>query len=273
MKILFPLRFLPVLVLSLTIVGSAQVSVIGELSQDRDTQLGEVYSGTIMIRNDSNEPQEAKIYQTDYLFYSNGTNSYGEPGSHPRSNAPWVTFSPSFVTIPPQGTTTVNYNVTVPASTPERPLVGSYWSMLMVEGIPKGSPESSGARDKKAEMGITQTIRYGIQIASHIMNTGVRKIEFNDPKLVANDKGGKTFQIDIENIGDIGIRPEVYLELFDASGVSQGKFPGIRYRIYPGTSVRESIDVSAAPKGKYKALVVVDAGGDDIFGAQYDLEF
>jgi len=273
MKILPPMRFLPMLALFLTGFSYAQVSVIGELSQDRDTQPGESYSGTIMIKNDSNEPQEAKIYQTDYLFFSNGTNSYGEPGSHPRSNAPWVTFSPSFVTIPPQSTVTVNYTVIIPPNTTERTLIGSYWSMLMVEGIPKGSPESSGARDKKAEMGIMQMIRYGIQIASHIANTGTCKIEFKNPKLVANDKGGSVFQIDIENIGDLGIRPDVYLELFDEKGVSQGKFPGIRYRIYPGTSVRESIDVSAAPKGKYKALVVVDAGGDDIFGAQYDLQF
>src|SRR3989304_3350757 len=268
-----PTKVLPVLLLFATGTAAAQVSVIGELSQDRETGPGETYSGTITIKNDSNEPQEAKVYQTDYLFFSDGTNRYGEPGSHPRSNAPWITFSPSFVTVPPQSTVIVSYTVAVPANTTGKTLIGSYWSMLMIEGIPKGSPESSGARDKKAEMGIMQMIRYGIQIASHIANTGTRKIEFKNPKLVANDKGGSTFQIDIENIGDLGIRPDVYLELFDEKGVSQGKFPGIRYRIYPGTSVRESIDVSAAPKGKYKALVVVDAGGDDIFGAQYDLQF
>ena len=273
MKILRTMSLLPILVLLSAGASRAQVSVIGELSQDRETRPGETYSGTIMVRNDSQEPQEAKVYQTDYLFYSNGTNSYGEPGSHPRSNASWITFSPSFVTIPPQSTVTVNYTVAVPADTRDRTLVGSYWSMLMVEGIPKGSPESSGARNKKAEMGIMQMIRYGIQVASHIANTGTRKVKFNDPKLVRNEKGGRIFQVDIENTGELGFRPEVYLELFDDKGVSMGKFQGIRYRIYPGTSVRESIDVSSVKKGKYKALVVVDAGGDDIFGAQYDLQF
>ncbi len=248
----------------------AQVSVIGELSQDREVRPGDSYSGTINIKNDSNEPQEAKMYQTDYLFYSNGTNSYGDPGSHPRSNAKWVTFSPAFVTIPPQSTVTVNFEVSIPR---DSSLMGSYWSMLMVEGIPKGSPESSGARDKKAEMGIMQTIRYGIQIASHIANTGIRKIEFKDPKVVVTEKGARVFQFDVENTGDLGIRPEVYLELFNDQGISLGKFQGARYRIYPGTSVRETIDLSSVAKGSYKALVVVDAGGDDIFGAQYNLQF
>ncbi len=273
MKIPSLTRFLAAFLLFLTMIGSAQVSIIGELSQDRDTRPGETYSGTIMIRNDSNESNEAKIYRTDYLFSSDGMNSYGEPGSHPRSNGSWITFSPSFVTVPPQSTVSVSYTVTVPANTDERSLIGSYWSMLMIEGVPKGSPESSGARDKKAEMGIMQTIRYGVQIASHMANTGTCSIKFNEPRLTAGGKGGRIFQVDIENTGETGIRPEVYLELFDPRGVSRGRFPGIKYRIYPGTSVRESIDVSAVTKGKYKALIVVDAGGEDIFGAQYDLEF
>jgi hypothetical protein len=265
--------FLLALFLIVTWTASAQVSVIGELSQDRDVEPGETYSGTIVIKNDSNEPQEAKVYQTDYLFFSDGTNKYGEPGSHPRSNAPWVTFSPSFVTVPPQSTVTVSYSIAVPANTAGRTLIGSYWSMLMIEGIPKGSPESSGARAKKAEMGIMQTIRYGIQIASHIRNTGKRLVAFNDPKLVVDEKGKRIFQVTIENTGELGFRPEVYLELFNERGISQGKFPGVRYRLYPGTSVRESIDVSSVPQGKYKALVVVDAGGDEILGAQYELQF
>ena len=69
-----------------------QISVIGELSQDKEARTGEKYEGMILVKNDSNTPQEVKVYQTDYLFFSNGVNNYGEPGSHPRSNAPWVTF-------------------------------------------------------------------------------------------------------------------------------------------------------------------------------------
>ncbi|MGH2566987.1 MAG: hypothetical protein ACRDGA_01510, partial [Bacteroidota bacterium] len=142
-------------------------------------------------------------------------------------------------------------------------------SMLMVEGIPTGSPESSAKRN---QMGILQTIRYGIQIATTIANSGARKIRFVDRKLVTNEKGERILQVDIENTGDLLMRPEMYVELFDERGTSLGKFRGASYRIYPGTSVRQSIDLTAIPKGSYKALVVVDAGGDDVFGAQYTLQ-
>ncbi len=248
-----------------------QISVIGELSQDKEARTGETYEGVILVKNDSNAPQEVKVYQTDYLFFSNGVNNYGEPGSHPRSNAAWVTFSPSFLTVPPQATIPINYIVQVPKDSGARKLTGTYWSMMMIEGIPKGSPESSGAR--RAEMGITQTIRYGIQIATHVAKTGTRKIDVKDAKIVTKEDGARAFQFDLENTGDIGLRPDVTLELFNDKGASIGTFPGVRYRTYPGTSVRQSIDVTKVPRGTYKALVIVDAGADEISAWEYPVKF
>ncbi len=261
-----------VFVMLLAATLTAQVSVVGELSQDKDVKPGESYSGIIKVRNDTNEPQEAKVYQTDYSFQCDGSNNYGDPGTLPRSNAKWIAFSPSFLTIPPLATMSVNYTVTVPKDMPSDTLVGTYWSMLMVEGIQKGSAESSvPQKDKKAQMGIMQTIRYGIQIATSIANTGQKKIEFLAVGL--DTTGGKrSLRIDIKNTGDNGMRPDVTLELFDQQGTQVGKFTGVKYRIYPGTSVRQSIDVGSVPHGTYKALVVVDAGGDDIFGGQYTLK-
>ncbi len=255
-------------------LAQAQVSVIGELSNDKEAKPGDKYEGIINVRNDTNEPQEVKIYQTDYLFFRDGTNSYADPGTVARSNAKWIAFSPSFTTVPPQSTVNVNYTVTVPEDTPTRKLVGSYWSMLMVEGIAKGSAESATNKDpKKSQMGIRQTIRYGIQIATHIAKPGTKRISFVDTKLLPNENGKRMLQIDIENSGDLWIRPDVYVELFDDKGASKGKFPGVRYRLYPGTSVRQMIDLTTVTPGTYKAIVVVDAGGEDVYGAEYTLKF
>ncbi|HEY6953572.1 MAG TPA: hypothetical protein VI758_14285, partial [Bacteroidota bacterium] len=163
----------------------------------------------------------------------------------------------------------------IPQESQNRKLVGTYWSMLMVEGIQKGSAESAlPQKDKKAQMGIMQTIRYGIQIATTIAKTGTKMVRFVGATIVTKADGKKALQIDIENTGDLGMRPEMYVELLNDRGVSLGKFSGVRYRMYPGTSVRQLIDVSSVAKGSYKALVVVDAGGDDgVFGAQYTLKF
>lgn len=252
----------------------AQISIISELSQDKEVRPGEIYTGAIVVHNDSNEPQEAKIYQTDYTFQFDGSNHYGAPGTLPRSNAPWITFGPATLTIPPKGLASVSYTITVPKDSDPRKLIGTYWSMLMVEGIHKGSGESSLPQVAgKTHMGIAQNIRYGVQIATSIERTGTKKIKFLASSLGSKKNGKRTLDIDIENIGEIGIRPEVYVELFNSRGVTIGQFPAMRYRIYPGTSVREYIDVSKVAKGRYKALVAVDAGGDNVFGTQYTLNF
>ncbi len=269
-------RLLTLLLLffALSVPGAAQVSIIGELSQDREAPPGGSYDGEILVRNDSREPQEAKIYQTDYAFSFDGTNRYDTPGSLPRSNARWVRFSPDYVVIPALSTATVNYTVSVPADSTGKLLGGTYWSMLMVEGISKESPESALGREKKrAEMGVRQTLRYGIQIATTISGTGKKSIRFIASKLLKEPGGAVALQVDLEDDGTLGFRPEVYAEIFDSKGGSRGKFPGHMFRMYPGTSVRQTIALGKLPPGSYKALVVVDAGGEDVFGAQYTLQF
>ncbi len=268
------LRVLLISTLCLPVLCFAQISIVSDLSHDKEIVAGTPYDGSILVRNDTGEPQEIKVYQTDYDFTFDGTNRYGEPGTSKRSNARWISFRPSNAVIPPLATLTINYTVTVPHITPERPLEGTYWSMLMVEAVPKGSKESTiQGQEQKPQMGLTQILRYGIQIATHIAQTGTKSVKFLQAMLVKRDDGGRSLQVDIENTGTLGIRPEVYVEVFDATGKSLGKFPGNRYRMYPGTSVRQTIDLSSVPAGSYRALVVLDAGGDEAYAAQYTLEF
>lgn len=261
---LFPLLF------SLAVAGEAGAAVIGGLSRNRTAQIGETYRATIVLRNMQQEPQEVKLYQTDYLFLCDGTSQYGEPGKLERSNADWVSFSPSYLTIPPEGQAVVNYTVEVPE---DKSLAGTYWSMLMVELIGKGSPEwAVQAEGGKPRLGIRQIVRYGIQMVTDIGGTGSPKPYFLGTKLLAKEEGGRVLQVDLENRGDRWMKPLLWVELFDEEGRSIRKFKGGIKRIYPGTSVRYRIDLSEAPEGEYKALVVGDAGGDNVFGATYTLK-
>jgi hypothetical protein len=248
-----------------------QIAIVGELSHDRVALPGETYEGSIVVRNDMEKTQEAKVYATDYSFSANGTNNYAQAGTLPRSNAHWIEFSPSHLVIPPGGSADVVFRVSVPMDT-SGTLEGSYWSMIMVEGIPEGSPESS-RESKDQKMGIVQSIRYGIQIASHIGSSGVKNVRFVEPRLLPDAEGERLLQVDIENTGSRGMRPDVFVELFSETGASKGKYKGVRYRLYPGTSVRQRIHIPELPSGTYRALVVIDDGGNDVFGTQYVLEF
>ena len=271
MRSSFPVSLLLFFSILIAPLLNGQVSVVGELSQDRLVLQGTTYTGTIVIRNDTEFPQEARIYQTDYTFHYSGTNSYGEPGLLPRSNANWIVFNPAFVTLPPRSSATVTYTVSVPADSIIT-LSGTYWSMIMVEGIIPGSPESSTPTPDKQEMGLAQTIRYGIQVATTIAETGTYNIRFVGAELKRTENSDPVLLVDIENTGDLLMRPDVYVELFDQSGISKGTFKAPTFRIYPGTSVRERMILSGLGKGTFKALVAVDNGTDDIFAVEYTLE-
>jgi hypothetical protein len=255
--------------LLLPCVSMAGVSVTSGLTYEKETQPGGTYRGTIQLRNNGDMPQEVKIYQTDYLFFSDGRNIYGEPGKDPRSNADWITFSPHRFTIPPKGTSQVNYTLEVPD---DKSLTGTYWSMLMVEGISSSSPEASRPKKDTIKVGISQVTRYGAQIRTQIGDTGARELKFVKTRLLKEDKK-RILQLDIENIGERLLRPDLWVDLYDEKGKSIGKFKGGKLGVYPATSVRFKIDLSQVPKGTYKAMIVADCGDDDLFGATYTLKF
>lgn len=261
---------------------SAGVSVIGGLTREKALEPGAKFEGTIKLQNTGETTCQVNVYQTDYLFYADGSNLYGEPGSTARSNADWFTISPKRLTIPPGEAASVHYSGQVPeirelASISDdlqlldNPnLVGSYWSMVMVEPVPETDLEAVEGEAGKVTFGIQTKVRYGIQIITNIGDTGVRNIKFLDKRL-ANRDGQITLQLEVENVGERWLSPTVWVELYDDGGMQVGRFEGGKKRIYPDCSVSHEVVLSGVPKGNYKALVVLDNGDEYVFGAKYDL--
>lgn len=248
--VLFTLLFSLLLVLSC----EAKVLVVGELIREMTVQVGQTYKGIILLKNDGEKTREVKLYQTDYLFFSDGTNIYGEPpGKLERSNANWLIFSPTWVEIPPGQTVSISYTLKVPN---DDSLVGTYWSMLMIE--PLGEMEDLALTKELSEgeqtnVSVRQVIRYGMQFVTHIGDSGTRDLKL-DWKME-----GRALQLDLENIGQRWLRPEIRVELYNKEGLLIGRFESKSGKmcIYPGTSVRHIIDLSDLPKGKYKWVAVL----------------
>ena len=120
---------------------------------------------------------------------------------------------------------------------------------------------------------VRQVVRYGVQCVTHIRDTGIPQVQFTGSRMVEADHEQRELQVDVENTGARWIVPAPYVELFDANGQAAGRFECAKKRIFPGTSVRFQINLGATPSGKYKALVVLDSGEQQLYGAKYDLEF
>jgi hypothetical protein len=256
-------------ILSCPLAARAQIAVLGSSIQEREVAPGQSYGGEILIMNSSDQAQAARIYQTDYLFFADGTSRYDEPGTMPRSNARWLSIGRTVITVPPRATVPVPYTVTVPTG---EPLAGTFWSMIMVEGVPKESSEpimiAASSRDRPG-LGVQPIIRYGVQVVSQIQHTGTRRAEFAATRLVSGPDGVKALEFDIRNTGERAYRLDVWVELYDEHGTLHGKFQQARGLVYPGTSIKQRFDLSRMPPRVYKALIVADTGEEDVFGAQY----
>lgn len=248
---------------------NAGITVFSGLTYERSAQPGQTYEGIIQIKNGGHLPREVKLYQTDYLFYSDGRNIYGDPGSTSRSNADWINFSPHRLSIPPDGIASVHYSIEVPDSAS---LAGTYWSMIMIEGEQEKAGASCSDNSGHPVVGIRQVVRYGAQIITNIGESGIRRLKFFKTRLFKKN-GARTLRVNIENTGERILRPHLWAEFFGSKGTSAGKFEVTKKTLYPATSVRYNIDVSSIPPGKYKGLIVADCGGSDLFGTTYSFNF
>ncbi len=263
-----------ILLCSLCLLGLPQlaaaggVNVLDGLTRSASLNSGEKSEGKITLQNTQEVAQEVKVFATDYQRNANGESSYGEAGSTPRSNSNWITFTPHQVIIPAKSTFIVYYTIQVPT---DPLLVGTYWSVLMVEPVSKASLEPPKVEKDKIKLGITTISRYAIQMITDIGATGKRAIKFSKKDLLVQDKS-RTYQVDIENTGERSLTPTLWIELYDTEGVSQGRIDGNRWRIYPGGSARFNIDLTKIPVGVYTGLLVADNGDEYIFGTQVKLD-
>lgn len=241
--------------------AAAQVSVVSSTLEERAATSGEQYTGTIRLRNTGAQPQQARVSSSDYRFLADGRTFYERPGTGARSNAPWVRFSPAQLTLAPGEEATVAYTVAVPA---DAALRGSYWSVLLVETV-----DDAPADVRAGRVGLAPTIRYAVQLATHV-GQAERRIALEGAHL-ATDGGGKALQVDVLNTGGHADRLELRVDLFDADGAPAGRLTSTRGLVYPGSSIRQRFDLASLPPGTYRALLVVDTGSDDVFGAEYTL--
>jgi hypothetical protein len=262
------LIFLLVIILASPLVSVSQgVGVYNGLTKVRDVGVGETYTDVIILKNTGEMPEEVRLYQSDFSFTSDGKKSFDKPGQLDRSNSNWITFSPSRVTIPPSTITEIKVTIRVPNN---RILCGTYWSMIMVELVPRITEDIDTLKKQNIQFGINQIMRYGVQIITNINDTGRRDIKFLNSKVIKENES-KILQVDVENTGERWLRPYLWVDIYTSDGQRVGKFEGEQWRIYPGTSVRFRVDLSTVPEGKYNALVVVDNRDEYVFGIQYSL--
>jgi hypothetical protein len=259
------LRFFISFLLFLPLSAYASVEVTGSLKHMHNANPGEVIKGEIKIQNNDSTDQEVRVYQTDLLFNLKDNTFYDEPGGNKRSNANWIQYSPKTVVLKGKEVRNIEYEITVPKVDT---LKGTYWSVIMVEGVTPPNP------NQKGELNIRTVTRYAVQVVTEMANKGVGSLKFLEPTLVKGEDKQLFLAIDLINEGDHYIAPEVSIELYDETGTSVKKITAPKKGLYPTTSTRFKLDLEGLPSKKtYTAMIVAAGADDDVFGLEYTLYF
>ncbi|MFI5244959.1 MAG: hypothetical protein ACHQQR_07015, partial [Gemmatimonadales bacterium] len=247
----------------------AQIAVLSSTVEEKIAVAGQQYTGTIIVANPGAQPQVARIYQTDYRFASDGTAHYDDPGSSPRSNASWIKPQATRIVVPPNSQVAVPYSVAVPEGDTLR---GTYWSLIMVEGTPS-EPTAQPTAIGTPALALGAVMRYAVQLATHIQNSGTRTVQFTSPNAVKSAGGGAALDVDMMDSGERGYRPTLWVEVYDAQGTLRAKAKQSRGLLYPGTSLHQHFDLGALPSGTYKAVVFADTGEDSVYATQFTINY
>lgn len=258
------LCFALILVCILPKLSLGSIEVLGSLKHLSRGVAGDTIRGEIKLHNSESTDQEVKIYQTDLLYNFEDYTFYDEPITHSRSNANWIQYSPKTVIVRANENRFVQYEIIIPKSDT---LVGTYWSVLMIEGVDPIEPDKSG------ELNISTVTRYAIQMITEIDNKGIGELTFLNPTLII--EGDKFFlAVDIVNTGQHYISPIVSMELFDDNGKSVAVIQTPKKGLYPKTSARFRLDLEGIENKKtYQGLIIADGSGEDVFGLEYVLYF
>jgi len=248
--------------------ASAQISVLSNTVEEHGAALGESYSGRIVISNPTTEAQTVRLYQTDYGFSANGSSTFDAAGSSSRSNASWISLQAPQVTLPPSSTASVAYTVVVPGIDSLR---GTYWSAIMVEAAPRApaTVEANG----KSQLAIGTVVRYAIQVATHIGGSGTRAVRFLSTSAAHSPEGAAAIDLDVQDVGERGYRPVLWIEVYDANGALKANAKQSRGLLFPGTSLHQHFDLGKLAPGAYKAVVYADTGEDSVYASQFKVVF
>jgi hypothetical protein len=240
--------------------------VVGSLVRKAELDPGDEVLGVILVRNNDDVPREIIVQQSDYLFHADGRNDFAPAGSLPRSNADWVSFNPAQVVVPPHETVSVYYAI----EAPDQDLTGSYWSLLLIEALPLPAPEPLPQIGRSVQ--IQTVVRYGVELIAELGGEADGLLAFDSVALHRKD-GRTVLALDLLNKGEIQASPRVWIDLFDGEGAPAGRVTATQQSLLlPGCSTRFLLDLSSLPPAAYTGLAIADAGGDMVFGADYQLD-
>lgn len=223
---------------------------------------GEKGTDVILVTNDGTGPTRMKVSIEDWTLTKDGNPMFTKVENNPYSCAEWIRINPVDFRLGPGQTREVRYTITVPQGIED----GGYRAAIIFETIPDVTP---GEKMKRVFLrGRIVTILYEV--------VGKPTPQGHSNSLTAQlKKEGVDFILALQNTGKVHFRTKGSVTVNDSEGKKAFEVEMPDVPVLPGVDREIKISYNKpVPKGKYKALAVVDIGKKELIGAEttFDLE-
>ncbi len=223
---------------------------------------------TIVVKNHSNNSNSFLLSVNDFSINNTGQREFFPANSTKRSISNWMTISPTFFELAPNGEQQISISIQPPIDE-----YGSRWGVINVR---TAAEKMTFEADKDLAAGMVISPRIVVDIFQTARGIGqlnakidqLREIESNEP-------GKRLFTALVTNNSDIIIQCKSYLILSNVQTGVEKIYPAKLFESYPKNTHRITFDLpSDIDKGTYALAAILDYGNTSTLeGTQIIIEY
>lgn len=223
---------------------------------------GESGSQTITVENTSDKVGSFVVSASDYDFDEDGKMRFMPPGTSKNSCSPYLTVTPSYITVNPNETVKVNVLMKVP-----RGPVKTSWGIVSI----RAEREYTGVTADKdvVTAGLIITPEIAVKVLETPPGLTFQQMVIKDMVEVGPGEGGPTrvFQVKIANEGEVKSKAKLYLTASNYETLHEITTEPVEVNVLPGVNAFVKLPLPGGlPSGAYSLAAIMD------YGAEYDLE-
>jgi hypothetical protein len=244
--------------LSMATAGHCAIHVMPMEVEHQAPAPGARVTDEIEVLNSGDEVMHISASVMDWTLNTSGTLTLGEPGTLPRSCAPWIQLNPMSFAVMPKQSVRVRYTIDAPNQ-----LTEERWAMIFFKTRPMPA--------KDTRLGLNISTRIGCKVFLS-PNKPVEKMgKVTDMQLEGDTLTAPKVKVAFANTGESNIRVQGKVEVCDETGQALAKadLAPMRAQVLPGTT-RELVAAmdKPLPPGTYRIKAIIDYGAKQLIGGE-----
>lgn len=247
-------KFLLYILTVLAVSAYSQDFEVAPVNIEFNAEPGETQTKSLTIKNHANKKTDILLSLQDFFVNKEGKTEFLEPNSLRNSIANWISISPSYISVAPNESKTVNVTLQAPIDD-----YSSRWGIISVTPTVERTAFAAG-ENLSAGVGVSGRININV-FYSPASNQNYRA-KINTLKEITEEGDSiRKFSVNVDNVGDKITQCKIFLIAANLSTAEEKQFEPITLVAYPKSARTVILTLpDVLPKGKYSLSAILDFG-------------